>query len=89
MLKPAYALHKLRVKHATRWTIHREDSVAAIQCRPVRQHGLKPILRNYVTATQYGTDSCRRDACGTKESPDFTSGANKDPRLTAGASKNL
>jgi hypothetical protein len=26
--------------------IHLEDSVAATGCRPVRQHGLKPILQN-------------------------------------------
>ena len=31
MLKLAYALHKLRVKHATRRTIHLEDSVGATQ----------------------------------------------------------
>ena len=29
MLKLTYALHKLRVKHATRRAIHLEDSVAA------------------------------------------------------------
>jgi hypothetical protein len=31
MLKLAYALHKLCVKHATRRAIHLEDSVAATQ----------------------------------------------------------
>ena len=41
-----WTMLKLRVKHATRWTIHLEDSVAATGRRPVRPHGLKPILRN-------------------------------------------
>ncbi len=48
MLKLAYALHKLRVKHATQQAIHLEDSVAATRRKDCRRDACGTGARDYV-----------------------------------------